>query len=331
MAITLVDTPVCKWTLIASNVRQIRVKVIQENPSKYYYLAVPAGDPEPSSQPIEGTFLQSSGIDINYSNRIDFYMASFDFDGKVSVDEDVNFTDVYIQDATTQVIDLYAFVQYGTFDLAADVAIDDTDFLAVDASGMTIGDIVCFQEGTRFMQAIILNIIVNQVFIDTPFEFAFTTSGGCSYGDKNLNVDGSVTPIFAGVGPGNLDDNVAWHIIRTTFSITDQTAMDDNRFGGIPALIRGVVLRTKNGINKNIFNVKSNGQFRLRNFDAVYTDKAPAGFFGFSSRRTFGGQDKNGVVLKLEAVTNDQVQIIIQDNLTLLDTFEVIIQGHEVE
>lgn len=239
--------------------------------------------------------------------------------------------DVNIQDQTTQVIDLYAFLEGGAFDLAVGVAIDDTQFTAVDASGMTIGDIVCFQEDHYFMQAIILDINVNLVTIDTPFDFAFTIAGGCTYGTKNLAVDGSVSPIVARVGPGNLADDVQWDIVRVLFSLTDQTSMDDAKFGGIPALTNGIILRTKNGITKNIFNVKTNGQFRLRNFDAEYTDRAPAGFFGFSSRRTFGGQSKNGVVLRLEAVTNDQIQIIIADDLTELDTFEVMIQGHMVD
>lgn len=331
MAAIPVDIPMCKWTLVASNILQIRVKVISENPSKYYYIVVPAGDPEPANSPIEGTLLKGSEIDIHYRGRIDFYVAAFDFPGKISIDDDINFTDVYVQDQTTQVVDVYAFIPDGSFDVAVPAVIDENEFTAVDASGMTIGDIVCFQEGTRFFQAIILNIIVNQVYIDTPFEYAFSTSGGCSYGDKNLNVDGSITPKYARIGPGLLDDGVSWHIVRCTFTITDQTAMDDNKFGGLTALPRGIVLRVKNGIYKNIFNVKTNGQFRARNYDAEYTDKAPAGYYGFSSRRTFGGRHKNGVVLKLNAVTNDEAQLIIQDDLTLLDTFELIIQGHEVE
>lgn len=330
----IVECPADEWTLVAADAKGGRIQRVKTTPNKYAWTYRIPGDPAPTS-PAEGIAIFHNPHDINLqlppSSGIDVYIYPYEHAGSVRADVLIEFADVAIQDQTTPVIDLYAFIEGGTFALAAAVAIDDTQFTAVDVTGMQIGAIVCFQELSFFMQAIILNIIGNLVIIDTPFDYPFTTSGGCSYGSKNLAVDGSVTPIIARVGPGNLSDNVEWDIVRALFSITDQTAMDDAKFGGIPALAKGIVLRTKNGITKNIFNVKTNGQFRLRNFDAEYTDRAPAGFFGFSSRRTFGGQDKNGVVLRLKAGTNDQIQIIIQDNLTALDSFEVMIQGHQVD
>ena len=66
-------------------------------------------------------------------------------------------------------------------------------------------------------------------------------------------------------------------------------------------------------------------------YDVVYSDKAPAGYFGLNFRRTFGGQNKNGVVIRLCADDSDTLQVIIQDDLTDLDDFSVIAQGHIVE
>ena len=47
-----------------------------------------------------------------------------------------------------------------------------------------------------------------------------------------------------------------------------------------------------------------------------------------TSRRTFGGQNKNGIVIRLKGDDNDELQAIIQDDLTDLDHFHVIAQGH---
>jgi len=239
--------------------------------------------------------------------------------------------DVNIQDQTTTVVDLYMFHQISTFEISAPVDIDDLTVSVVSTTGMVAGHVLCFQEGTNFFQAIILEINSLVLTIDTPFDFAFSTAGGCSFGNRNMNVDGSVTPVIFRVGPGNLDDGQEWDIVRILFSMVDEAEMDDGLFGGIAALPKGLVLRQVNGHSKNIFNVKTNGEFALRNYDASYADNAKKGFYGFRSRRTFGGQSKNGVVLRLEATTNDQLQIIIQDDLTDLVTFYSVVQGHVVD
>jgi hypothetical protein len=110
--------------------------------------------------------------------------------------------------------------------------------------------------------------------------------------------------------------------------MTDDTSMDDNRFGGIAKLTRGVVLRIVDTFQKTIFNWKTNGEIAQWCFDTTYSDKAPAGFFGFRARITFGGQSKHGVVLRIS--TGDVIQIVIQDDLSGLETLRVCGEGHEV-
>lgn len=239
--------------------------------------------------------------------------------------------DVYIQDQSTDIIDLYLFAIEDTFSLESDVVIDDTSFVTFSGHSITIGDVVCFQEGTHVMQALTLDVDTDTITIDSPFDFAFTTSGGCSYGSKEMNVDGSVTPVIFRVGPGNLNINVQWDITRIMFAITDAVAMDDGKFGGISALTRGIVLRVTNSKNKNIFNIKSNGDFALRSYNIEYTNKAPAGENGFRCRRTFAGQQTNGVTIRVSSENNDQIQLIIRDDLTDLTSFNAVVQGHVVD
>jgi len=107
--------------------------------------------------------------------------------------------------------------------------------------------------------------------------------------------------------------------------------MDDAKFGGITALSKGIVVRVKDGYMKNIFYARSNNDLREQTFDVVYADKAPAGQYGLGCRRTFNGQEKNGVTIRLDGSSNDQLQIYLQDNLTGLTKMSIIAQGHVVE
>ena len=53
--------------------------------------------------------------------------------------------------------------------------------------------------------------------------------------------------------------------------------------------------------------------------------------YGFTYRRTFGGQDKNGVGVILHGDTEDQLEIINKDNLTGLNKLAHVCQGHVVQ
>jgi len=239
--------------------------------------------------------------------------------------------DVNIQDQTTEVVDVYLFNGVGTFEIAVDAIRDSYDVEVVSNAGMLVGHVLCFQEGSSFMQALILDINGTTISMDSPFDFAFTTSGGCSFGSRDLAVDGSVTPMIFRVGPGNLAPGQGWDIVRVMFTMVDEVEMDDGTFGGIPALPKGMILRHVNGHNKNIFNAKTNGELALRNYDGQYADAPKKGFYGYRSRRTFGGQSKNGVVIRLFSAGDDQIQVIVQDDLTDLESFYCVAQGHMID
>lgn len=241
-----------------------------------------------------------------------------------------NSYDVFIQDQTTQIVNLFLFLNEGTFTLTDTVDIDDVVFTVGAGHSITAGDIVCFQEVDRVQQATVLNVNINTITIDSPFEYAFTPAGACSYGTSNMNVNGSVTPQIFRVSPGRLRDGISWDITRILIIITDDAAMDDGKFGALPALTNGCVFREINHITKNIFNVKKNGDFRLQAYDLTYVDATlgPAGQYSLGVRRSFAGQDKSGVVLRLNSVTNDEFQMLVRDDLTGLVNFRIVVQGH---
>lgn len=234
-----------------------------------------------------------------------------------------------LHDQETDLVDLYLHIERVTGNLVAvNTSVDDTIVTLTPGHGALVDDAICLKEGTRFYQGVVLTVNVNEVTLDTPLDFAFTTETFVCSGTPNLHVDGSVTPQIAKIRP---PIGANWDVVRLMFHMQSTTAMDAATFGGIPALTNGIVLRRKNGAWKNLFNVKTNGEFGERAYDIGYDDKAPAGEFGFRCRRTFGGQSKNGVVVKLYGADSDELQVIIRDDLTGLSLFRVIAQGHVSE
>lgn len=60
--------------------------------------------------------------------------------------------------------------------------------------------------------------------------------------------------------------------------------------------------------------------------DAVNPNQGQNGWIG---RMTFGGQSKMGVVIRLPI--GDDVEFIVQDNLTGIELLEIVAEGHIVE
>lgn len=240
--------------------------------------------------------------------------------------------DVNLQDQTTEAIfnNMCRSIS-APYTLAADTIPGEYDIILTDATGIILGDeIGLFQNSTNPSSyfAKVLSISVNTLTMDTPLDIAFdtiTNSPVLFRLDCDMAVNGATTPIIYSAFN---QSTIPYDITRIIFHITDDAEMDDGKFGGIAALTRGCVLRKKNasGNFTNYFNVKSNGKFGELAYDKTYDDKAKQGTYGFSSRLTFGGQSKVGVVIRLE--DGEELQLIIQDDLTELLTFAVMVEGH---
>jgi hypothetical protein len=232
---------------------------------------------------------------------------------------------VVLQDQSTFIVDLYLHKIDASVTIGSNTSIDDVDVTFSAGHGISVGDLICFKEGVRFYQGIVLVVNVNLITLDTPLDFAYTTAATASRGSNDAAVDGSgTTQVFSIQPPAS----ATWDVTRLIFHIEDQTVMDSSKFGGITALTNGVVVRKKNTTYQNIFNIKSNGDFAHRAYDIAYDDKAPAGTYGFRCRNTFGGQDKRGVVVRLDGDDSDEIQVLVQDDLTGLVHFHIIAQGH---
>lgn len=253
--------------------------------------------------------------------------------------------EVAIQDQFTEIIDLKLFRATDIMIILDDTIIGSHSINVSTPTTPTIGDVACLKHntGSAFMQAEILTVAAigideYELGLDTPVDFVFTTGDECDFGTTNWAVDGSIDHQSFTVSPGGLLNTTKWDIVRIILlcegnAVTgpDDTP-DGTSFFTMDAITNGIYLRTVDGTIKNIFNSKSNNDLILRMYDVnVNTVKNRFGLYTVSTRRTFAGQDKNGVTIRLNALGQDSIELVIQDDLTPMNLCEAVVQGHIVE
>lgn len=216
-----------------------------------------------------------------------------------------------------------------TYTLTSDTVIDSYTISVTDATGLTAGNEISLEQDSDnpyFFKAKVKSVNGNDVTINTPIPFVFDkTKAVFSKVNTNINVNGSVTPQIFNIK--NIA-NAGFDITRLIFHIVDDTAMDDQKFGGITSLTNGVVIRRKHnaGYYDNFFTVYNNGGFGEIAGSKTYDDKAPRGYYGLSCMLTFAGQANIGVVVRL--AKDEELQLIVQDDLTGLYNMVVVAEGH---
>jgi len=242
--------------------------------------------------------------------------------------------DVYVQDQTSDVVDYFLCRDLFELELSAPTVIDSYNVNVIDGSSVVNNTYVCLQESARAFQARVLSGGgTNILTLDTPIDYTFSTLASIKNRSPNLNVDGSAEPVIARLNPAA---GVQWDVVRIIGNIITpfaNGAPTDSKFGGNAALTKGIVIRKSNGIHHTIFNAKTNEDLKLRTgpSDTVYTPSVANGPYGVGFRRTFNGQDKNGAAIRLDGDEGDELQIIIQDDMTGFSSFKVVAQGHVVE
>jgi hypothetical protein len=245
---------------------------------------------------------------------------------------------VTLQDQTTPtVITQFSILEETTTTTGA-VAIDDYIIPVTDATGISAGKYLAIFDPTsvRFMNAFVVSVSVLNVTIDRPLDFAFPIGSYVDVSDTNLAKNGAVTPIVAGirnnagaVPPPGI--NLTMDVTRVLFHCVGTSAFDLTTFGDRVKLPNGFMMRRRDGVYYNIFNSKTNGELKgiMFDFDIVATGTVGQGEDGFFGRLTFGGQNKMGVVHRI--ALNEDLEIIIQDDLSSLTLLEVVAEGSIVQ
>jgi len=141
----------------------------------------------------------------------------------------------------------------------------------------------------------------------------------------NLNrVGTAAAPILFRLGP---PVGERWHMTRMLLAMTHASAGDLGKFGNLPPLTYGLVGRIKKaGKYFTYFSWVSNAELKSTMFDVDFdTRSGGGGTYGTSGRFTFTNA---GTSITLDGTAGDEIQLLVQDNLTGLLSFSVQAQGH---
>jgi len=252
--------------------------------------------------------------------------------GGAGTDEDpyVPVLDVNIQDQTSPILLVPFHNTAITNSLAVATAIDDMTLTVADGTNFVAEQYLTVynEAGGRWYQGRILSVATNVITVDTPSDFAYQIGDSVSAGSTNLNVDGSVTPQHFTIRAPDPGIPIVGDITRIILIMETDLISEWNKFGDQTALTNGLVLRKTDGTYQNIFNAKSNSELAAVMYDLDFLDAARFGVYGVKGRLSFGGQNKIGVVIRLEA--GEDLELIVQDDLTGLTRLTVIAEGHVV-
>lgn len=144
---------------------------------------------------------------------------------------------------------------------------------------------------------------------------------GSSY---SMNVDGSSTPVTFQNAPAS---GKIWYISSISIILED-SSMNFEKFGGISSLTNGVdwYAKENNGSEELLANIKRNGDYYGFATDIIF-DSASTDIMVISINLF----KSEGTMFKLIGSNSDYIKAIINDNLTSIQRFNVIIRGYEVD
>lgn len=235
---------------------------------------------------------------------------------------------MFILDQTTQPLDVWMTNKKGVVTTTT-VATQGGNTVDLEPGhGAVIGDVIESSTADNFVQALIVNVVGDTITVNTPWSRTFPIGTTIGLGSPKMDVVASPgSPVIFSLKPSSAQKV---DVTRLIISVQDNLGMDFTTFGGIAALSTGCVLRQKqsDGNFINMFNWRSNGELIERSFDHSFQEKQGGGDFGFVARSTWAGQDKRGVAIRVDGSLNEELQIVIQDDLSALTKFNIVVQGH---
>ena len=165
------------------------------------------------------------------------------------------------------------------------------------------------------------------VTLDTPLDFAYASGATITNGLTNMNVNGAVTRQIFSLRASDPGLPLVVDVTRLMFLCTCSSAASLSLFGNLTALTNGVVIRRSDSLFNNIFNAKTNGALAgfMYDFTIHQATNPSQGQDGFVGRLTFAGQNKMGVAIRVGP--NEDLECVIQDNLTGLTSLNIIVEG----
>jgi hypothetical protein len=244
------------------------------------------------------------------------------------------FGEVFIQDTVQPLFQFFLQVEEKTdITLTAPVAVDDEVVSVSAGHGFVISpdQLITIVEGDIFEQASVINVSGNDITLSIPSGRAFTINAKVIRGNKNLKLDGSVTPVealFKFYDQANAF--IPIDISKVKISMSHSVAGDDGKFGGLAELTGGgFYFRRINQDRINLGNYVNNQSFKDFGGEVDYTVKGPGGIN--ATVITFDIKQIFGQVIRMDPDHNDQVCGVNRNDLTGLNTFYVSLIGSYTE
>lgn len=268
---------------------------------------------------------QYTGNGVTVTNTVDTVITSpLESNGAIPIN---------IQDQHSRAFDVFLTQDVGSSTtLTTDVIEDAYTMSATTGHGLIQGDMFILRDsvGQRGWTGIVITVAGdNTVNVDRPISFAFpSASTVVQEVSKDMNVNGAITPVTFKLSSPLLDElDITRIMIQMT--TTDVALWDE--FGDIAsgATFRGIQCRLVNGETADLWNAKTNGELANLMYDIQFFDAThPQAVNGIAGRMTYAGQAKHGVTLRIGA--GESLEVIVQDDLSSLLTFHIIVAGHFV-
>jgi len=227
--------------------------------------------------------------------------------------------DVNIQSQTSVLFQYYLTNEIKTdITLTSEISIDD-EVINVSAGHGFIaaaGEVLIIRNGDNFSQLRVKSVNSNEITVEMPMNSVFSIAGtGIIRGNINMNVNGSVTPVeYKYSNPAILGATVPIDISKIIITMQHGANVpDDDKFGGLSALVNGMYFRKINGVIVNYGNYTRNSTFREVGGEVEYSSKAPAGTSG--TNITFDIEGIFGQVIRLDPNDSDELLSYIRDNI----------------
>ena len=268
-----------------------------------------------------------SGCTVDRIHLTESVNVSITNDESIDVNISNNVIDVSIQDYTGEIQSYFLTYILKETTLTSNAMINGNQINVVDTTGCNMGNAVNIYDDRSFYQGLIISLTATSINLTPPLDKSFMQANSfVECGDTNMAYDGLTTPRVYSIHPPT---NVSWDITSSVISILDNTIMDSAKFGGIPALSNGFLIRTVDGTTKNLLLAYNNNGFKLRGFEVDYIDRAPSGVYGLNAfidvKRAYGA------VFRIDGRLNDTMETLIQDDLTGLTRMVMTINGHTTD
>ena len=238
--------------------------------------------------------------------------------------------DVVVQSTTSSLFQ-YILMNEQKTDITL-TSIITTDDMVVNVSaghGFTgvAGEFMVVRNGNVFFQLRVKSVATNAITVESPIDNDYPITSSVMRGNVNMNVNGASIPVdFKYSFNGTEEATVPIDIQSVVFTFqSGNNVPDDGTFGGIGALVNGLLFRKVNGDNTGLGNYTSNQEFRDVGGEILYTQKAPSGTYATNILIDILG--KFGQVIRLDPRELDYIFARVRDNLGTLDKFTISILG----